>query len=74
MRPNREALKAIRERSGLSRNQLAGLAGLHHFTISRIEDGGQEIIQPATARKLAEALQVPVVAITMRDPEPEPVG
>jgi len=56
------ALRAIRERTGLSKAELARRAGVAHSTVSRAESG-QLHLTPAVARAVAEALDVPVTAI-----------
>lgn len=63
MRSNPAALAAIRERSGLTQTDLANATGVSQGRISELESKPQNL-RPATAKKLAEALQVPVVAIT----------
>ena len=51
------SLRAIRERSALTQQELADLAGVGHATIVRIEAGDREPF-PRTIRKLARALKV----------------
>ena len=62
MQVNRHALRAIRERSGLGLSELARRAGCSQPHLSNIEHGRRRP-SPATLRRLAEALQVPVVAL-----------
>ena len=50
-------LRAWRERKALSQRDLARVAGISQFSISKIETGQQEP-RPSTIRKLAEALGV----------------
>jgi transcriptional regulator with XRE-family HTH domain len=52
-----QKLKALRERSVLSREELAEGAGLNYETVRRIEAGDQEP-RPKTIRALARALGV----------------
>jgi transcriptional regulator with XRE-family HTH domain len=61
-RINRDALSALRERSGLTLRQLADQAGIHFAYLSQIEAGDR---QPSTAviKKLADGLAVPVTAL-----------
>lgn len=66
MRGNNEAIRAIRERSGLSQSAVYTPAGIDAGNYSKIESGQR----PGTAaqlKKIAEALQVPVTAITHSD-------
>lgn len=48
-------LKQLRERKGLTINQLSTLAGISGAQISRIENGLRGVPKPATLRKIAEA-------------------
>ena len=48
-------LRAWRERKALSQRDLAQLAGVSQFSISKIETGNQKP-RPSTLRKLAAAL------------------
>ena len=50
-------LRAIRERSALTQQELADLAGVGRATIVRVEAGDREPF-PRTIRKLARALRV----------------
>lgn len=62
MKVNGEALRVIRERSGISTTQLATMSGIRIETISRLENGHR----PGTEQQivsLARALEVPVIAI-----------
>jgi len=69
---NRHALRAIRERSGLSITALAARAGVSQPHLSNLESGRRQA-SPAMVRRLARALAVPVVAL-LGAPEPEPGG
>ena len=69
MHLNRHALRAIRERSGLSLSGLARLAGVSQPHLSNLEHGHRQA-SPATVRRLARALKVPVPAILV-DPDPD---
>lgn len=66
MRINGPALKAIRERSGLSQSDLARSTGISQGRISEIESASPAI-RPATATTIADHLQVPLLAITQQD-------
>lgn len=62
MKVNHAALTALRERSGLTKTELARQAGVRLDTYSRIESG----TRPATERQalaLAHALKVPIVSL-----------
>lgn len=59
---NREALKVIRERSGLSKTALAERAGVDRTLVHRIENGERNAT-PAVIRKFADALQCPLMAL-----------
>lgn len=65
MRLNRFALAEIRERSGLSKSQLASRAGKATGTISDLESGRRDA-SPELLRSLAEALACPVVALMVQ--------
>ena len=61
---NREALFTIRVLSGFSQAELARRSGVSQGHISELEkDGGTKNASPATIKKLAEALGVPVGAL-----------
>jgi transcriptional regulator with XRE-family HTH domain len=62
MQINGEALKAIRIRSGLSLAALNELTGIDPATLSRLE-AGKRRGTPAQHKALADALQVPMIAI-----------
>ena len=59
---NGPALAAIRERSGLTQTELAQQTGVSQGRISEIESG-EHNVRPGTAKALAEALAVPLVAL-----------
>lgn len=61
---NGPALVAIRERSGLTQLALARASGVSQGRLSELEAGNLNV-RPGTAKKLAEALQVPTTAITI---------
>jgi len=62
MEINPAALKAIRERSGLSQSELARQTGLGQGYISALESGARKG-SPASIKTLADALVVPTTAI-----------
>lgn len=62
MKLNRDALIAIRERSGMNKSQLADAAGVDRTLVHRIENGERNCT-PAVIRKLASGLKVPVTAL-----------
>ena len=62
MNLNRAALTVIRERSGLSVSALAEKAGVDRTLIHRFENGERNA-SPAIIKKLAEALQCPLIAL-----------
>lgn len=68
MRINPAALKSLREMSGLSQVDLAGRAGVSQRMISALEAGERQA-RPATIKKLAVALGVPIPAIAITQPE-----
>lgn len=62
MRINRYALTEIRQRSGLSKSQLASRAGKATSTISDLESGRRDASEELLS-SLAIALACPVVAL-----------
>jgi transcriptional regulator with XRE-family HTH domain len=62
MQVNPHALRVIRERSGLSVTELARIAGMSQPHLSNIETGKRQA-SPAVLRHLADALQVPLLAL-----------
>lgn len=74
MRINREALIALRQLSGDSRETLAGRAGITREGLRKIEAGKVQRPRYQTLRNLADALSVPVGAITHPDGDTERVA
>lgn len=66
MKANPEALRLIRERSGYSLRGLSAKAGIDPATLHRIENG-THAGRPATLKALADALNVPITAITVTE-------
>ena len=62
MKLNRDALIALRERSGLNKAQLADAAGVDRTLVHRIENGERNCT-PDVMRKLAAGLKVPITAL-----------
>lgn len=62
MNLNRAALTAIRERSGLSKTGLADKAGVDRTLVHRLENGERRGT-PTVMRKLADALDCPLMAL-----------
>lgn len=62
MKLNRESLTTIRERSGLSKTALAELAGVDRTLIHRLENGERNA-SPTIIRRLADALDCPLMAL-----------
>lgn len=67
MKVNGHALRAIRERSGMSVSELARQAGTSQPHLSNIE-GGRRSASPALLRQLAKVLKVPLPAL-LADPD-----
>jgi transcriptional regulator with XRE-family HTH domain len=67
MQVNREALIAIRNAGGDSQKSLAERAGVTAQTIWLIETGRSVSPRASVVRKIADALSVPVGAITVTD-------
>lgn len=63
---NTATLVALRQRSGLSKTELANRAGLRIDTYSRIESGSRTPTE-RQALALAHALKVPIVALLGSD-------
>jgi transcriptional regulator with XRE-family HTH domain len=63
MRSNGAAITAIRERSGLTKSDLARLVKIDPSHLTRIESGERNGT-PAQLNAIARALLVPVTAIT----------
>jgi transcriptional regulator with XRE-family HTH domain len=68
MEVNRHALRALRERSGLSLSQLARAAEVSQPHLSNVEAGRRRPSAALTVR-LAQELRVPVVAL-LASPRP----
>lgn len=68
MRLNREALRAIRERTGYNYTTLGREAGLSRTLILRLENGERNCT-PDVMTKLARALDVPLHALMGPDEE-----
>lgn len=62
MKLNREALTVIRERSGMSKTELADRAGIDRTLVHRLENGERNCT-PAVMKKLADALACSTVAL-----------
>ena len=56
-------LKEYREKSGLSREELAEISGVSKAVISGLETGKINVTTTNTMKKLADALSVKVTAI-----------
>jgi transcriptional regulator with XRE-family HTH domain len=67
MELNRHALRALRERTGLTVTELARLSGTTHSHISNIETGARKA-SPKLIKCLAAALKVDAHAITYPAP------
>jgi transcriptional regulator with XRE-family HTH domain len=81
-RQNGLAIRVIREKDGLSQNQLARMVGIAQPSLSEIE---KETVNArvVTLNRIAHQLHIPVAAImrgryaeaeTEAEPEPEPAG
>jgi transcriptional regulator with XRE-family HTH domain len=70
VRSNPEALTAIREKDGHSQLSLSKKSGVAQSRISRLEADSVPI-RPSTAKRLADALGVPISAITQPEPAQE---
>jgi transcriptional regulator with XRE-family HTH domain len=70
-RTNGVAIRALREALGISVTDLAAAVGVDRTALWRIEKDGTQP-RPDTLRKIADALGVPLAAITSPVPEPEP--
>ena len=67
MKLNPEALRVIRERTGMSKAELADRAGVDRTLITRLENGERHGT-PAVISKLAYALAVSQLAICSIEP------
>lgn len=70
MRLNPATLQLVRERTGMTKAELADRAGIDRTLITRLENG-ERTGTPAVIAKLAAALQCSQVALCSLDPEPE---
>lgn len=70
MQLNTEALKALRESNGDTQVSLASRAGISETALNQIEQGKAKP-RPKTIQKLADALGVPIAAISYRDQRQE---
>ena len=68
---NPEALKALRERTGISATALAAAVGIGKSHMSNIE-AGRRTPSPAVAKAIAAELRVPVSAILATPTEATP--
>lgn len=59
-------VRSAREEKFFSQRELAGMAGINHNTVWRIEGGGSIEVHPRTIRKIAEALSVDPASLTPR--------
>jgi transcriptional regulator with XRE-family HTH domain len=66
MRINGEALRVIRERTGLTITDLARASGVDRTVITRIENGSRRGT-PAQHKALAQALDVSLLAIALTE-------
>ncbi len=60
-------VRTAREAKFFSQRELAGLAGVNHNTIWRIEGGSSVEVHPRTIRKIAEALAVDPTSLTPQE-------
>lgn len=72
MKLNREALIALRERSGMSKSDLGRASGIDRTLVHRVENGERHATDDVIV-KLAAGLKVPVTAIIL-DPTAEAVA
>ena len=68
---NREALRAIRELTGVEQSDLAARCGITQGHLSNIE-AGRRAASPRVIRALADQLGVSIDAITLVVPVPVP--
>lgn len=66
MRGNGGAIKALRERTGLTKTQLADATGIDRTHLHRIEIGERKGT-PAQLVAIAQALRVPLTAVAVMD-------
>jgi transcriptional regulator with XRE-family HTH domain len=73
MHLNRELLRVLRERSGMSKAELAERAGISPSLVTRLENGERRAT-PAVMKRLAEALAVSTVTLMAAEPAPAEVA
>lgn len=59
----RFAVKEMREKKGITQEQLAEISGVARATISKLETNGTDVCNTQTLTKLADALDAPVSAL-----------
>lgn len=64
MKLNRDALIAIRERTGMSKSELGKLAGIDRTLVHRVENGERHATDEVIV-KIARGLKIPVTAIIL---------
>lgn len=62
------ALRTLRLERAMTQEELSAKAGVSVGTITRIERGPGRAVSPPTVRKLAAALEVPVLTLTRCGP------
>jgi transcriptional regulator with XRE-family HTH domain len=70
-RTNGASIRAIRDPLGIPQHELAARAGISRSHMNKIEQGVEQP-SPATVRKIADALGVPLEAITYPVPQAVP--
>jgi len=70
MKGNGAAIKALRERTGLTKTQLAKATGMDRTHLHRIENGERRGT-PTQIVAIAKALGVPVTAVAILEPASE---
>ena len=73
MKVNKDSLSAIRSRSGFSITKLATAAQITPSYLSNLEAGRRKVASPEVVARLAQALDVPVMAI-ISDLAPEQIA
>lgn len=58
LKPVGQIIAEAREKKGISKNQLAELAGISHTEIARIESGERELPNPRVLRKISKYIDV----------------
>jgi len=69
MEINGETLKALRRLNGYGLKELSEASGVSVSYICEVEKGTKKGLRPPTAKKLADALGVPLAALTRRPPQ-----